>query len=158
MVPVSWPVQKPQTRPRRSFSRCWLNTRASSMMQALPAALSVACGPNQESWWPPTTTKSSLLPLISPTVICSGRQPFSTLARNQTRTGPDPSISRNLSPAVRAMPMQGSVAISDLNVSGVGLPHTGLTEPNGTAVFSAWPQFIITQPVEPMSAAMRCFS
>ena len=88
MVPVSWPVQKPHTRPRRSLSRCCWNTRASSMMQALPAALSVACGPGQESWWPPTTTKSSVRPCTSPTVICTGRQPFSTLARNHTRTGP----------------------------------------------------------------------
>ena len=84
------------------------------MMQALPAALSVAWGPGQESWWPPTTTKSSVWPLTSPTVICTGRQPFSTLARNHTRTGPAFSISRSFSPAVRAMPMQGSVAISVL--------------------------------------------
>ncbi len=112
MVPVSWPVQKPHTRPRRSLSRCCWNTRASSMMQALPAALSVAWGPGQESWCPPTTTKSSVRPLTSPTVICTGRQPFSTLARNHTRTGPAFSISRSFRPAVRAMPMQGSVAIS----------------------------------------------
>ena len=31
-------------------------------------------------------------------VICTGRQPFSTLARNQTRTGPAFSISRSLRP------------------------------------------------------------
>ena len=53
-------------------------------------------------------------PLTSPIVICTGRQPFSTLARNHTRTGPAFSISRSFRPAVRAMPMQGSVAISVL--------------------------------------------
>ena len=54
--------------------------------------------------------------------------------------------------------MQGRVGISVLSVSGVGLPQAGFTEPNGTAVFSGWPQFIMMQPVEPMSPAMRCFS
>ena len=56
------------------------------------------------------------------------------------------------------MPMHGKVAISVFSVSGVGLPQTGLTEPNGTAVFSGCPQFIMTQPVAPIRAEMRCFS
>ncbi len=103
-------------------------------------------------------TKSSVRPLISPTVIWTGRQTFSTLARNHTRTGPAPSISRSFRPAVRATPTHGRVAISLLKVSGVGLPHAGLTEPNGTAVFPGWPQFIITQPLAPIRAEMRCFS
>ena len=128
-------------------------------MQALPAALSVACGPGQLSWWPPTTTKSSLFgAFTSPTVICTGFQPFSTLARIRTRTGPAWIISRSCSPAVRAMPMQGSVGISVLNCSGVGLPQAGLTLPKGTAVLVSWPQFIMMQPTLPISPAMRCFS
>ena len=83
------------------------------MTQELPAALSVAAGPNQESWWPPRTTKSSCCAGISPTVIWIGRQPVSTWVRNQTRTGPCLAISRRRSPSVRAMPMHGSVGISD---------------------------------------------
>jgi hypothetical protein len=128
-------------------------------MIAEPAALSVACGPGQESWWPPTTTKSSPEgAFTSPTVICTGRQPFSTLARMRTRTGPSRSISRNASPAVRAMPMQGRVGISLRSVSGVGLPQAGFTEPKGRAALSGGPQFIMTQPAAPSAAAMRCFS
>jgi hypothetical protein len=112
MVPVSWPAQNPSMRPRRSRSRCRLNTRASSITQELPAALSVAAGPNQESWCPPSTTKSSVRPGISPVVIQIGRHPFSTFVRNHTRTGPLFAISRSLKPSVRAMPMQGNTGIS----------------------------------------------
>ena len=113
MVPVSCPVQKPQHEPRRSWSRCLLNTRASSMMQALPAALSVAgrAGPGVLV----AADHDEILgpaPAISPVVICTGRQPFSTLVRSHTRTGPRFGISLSFSPAVRAMPMQGSVGIS----------------------------------------------
>ena len=49
IVPVSWPIQSPQSIPRRNSPRRSAKTLASSMMQAVPAALSVACGPNQES-------------------------------------------------------------------------------------------------------------
>ena len=91
-------------------------------------------------------------------VICTGRQPFSTWVRNHTRTGPFVDMSRSLRPAVRAMPMHGMVGISVLTFSGVGLPHTGFTEPNGTASFSGCPQFIMTAPMAPFMPAMRCFS
>ena len=56
------------------------------------------------------------------------------------------------------MPMHGMVGISSLKLLGVGLPQTGLTEPNGTASFSGPPQFIITAPMAPLMPAMRCFS
>jgi hypothetical protein len=77
---------------------------------------------------------------------------------NQTPTGPFFAISRSFKPAVRAMPMQGMVGISVLALSGVGLPHTGFTEPNGTASLSGPPQFIMTAPIAPLMPAMRCFS
>jgi hypothetical protein len=38
-------------------------------------------------------------------------------------------MSRSLMPSAREMPTQGSVAISSRNVSGVGLPQAGFTEP-----------------------------
>ena len=47
-------------------------------------------------------------------VICTGRQPFVTWVRNQTRTGPAAHMSLSLRPATRAMPMQGMVGISSL--------------------------------------------
>ena len=59
---------------------------------------------------------------------------------------------------MREIPMQGNSAISSRNICGVGLPHAGLTEPNGSSVLSGCPQFIMTQPTAPFSAAMRCFS
>ena len=99
-------------RPLRSWSRCRLNTRASSITQEFPAALSVAAGPNQESWCPPSTTKSLLVLGISPVVIHMGRHPFSTFVRNHRRTGPCLAISRSFKPSVRAMPTQGSTGIS----------------------------------------------
>jgi len=114
MVPVSWPAQNPSMSPRRSRSRWRLKTRASSITQELPAALSVAAGPNQESWCPPSTTKSSLRAGISPVVIQMGRHPFSTFVRNLSRTGPFLAISRSFRPSVRAMPTQGSTGISVL--------------------------------------------
>ena len=61
-------------------------------------------------------------------------------------------------PAVREMPMQGMVGISVLMVSGVGLPQAGFTEPKGKASFSGCPQLRMIWAVEPISAAMRCFS
>ena len=61
------------------------------MMQALPAALSVACGPGQESWWPPTTTKSSRAALDladrdlhgAPAVLDVGAEPHAHRPRLQ---------------------------------------------------------------------------
>ena len=128
-------------------------------MHAFPAALSVAASPNHESWWPPTMTKSSLAATeIRAVVIWMGRQPFSTCVRSHTRTGPWRQSARRRSPSVRAIPMQGSVGISVATLSDVGLPHAGLTDPNGTARLSGAPQFIITQPAAPKRPAIRCFS
>ena len=91
-----------EQRGRAAASAMRVNTRASSIMQALPAALSVAASPGQESWWPPTRTKSSGSGVCfagnSAIVICTGRQPFVTCVRNHTRTGPLAHISLELQP------------------------------------------------------------
>jgi hypothetical protein len=121
-VPVSCAVQKPNSSPRRSFDWCLRNTRASSILIALPAALSVAASPGHESWWPPTMMKSfdsgPFCAASSAMVICTGRQPFVTCVRNQTRTGavapPCSHISFRRRPATRATPMHGIAAISSL--------------------------------------------
>lgn len=67
-------------------------------------------------------------------------------------------MARNAGPAAREIPMQGRVAISSRMPCGVGLPQAGLTDPKWTAALSSGPQFIITQPTAPCSAAIRCFS
>ena len=132
-------------------------------MMELPAALSVAASPGHESWWPPTMMKSPGSAVFfagsSATVICTGRQPLATCVRNQTRTGPLAHMSFSFRPATRAMPMQGIVAISVLTFSGVGLPQTGFTEPNGTAVFSGRAPVHHDRADRALEGpAMRCFS
>src|SRR5439155_24002685 len=127
-------------------------------MQALPAALSLACGPSQESMCPPSSMNCSPALASSAEVIVSACQPLLAFARSQTRTGPSRQRCFSRSPSVRAIPTQGRSGISLASDSGEGLPQADLIEPNGTAWFDWSPQFIITWAIEPCRQAISAFS
>jgi hypothetical protein len=73
--------------------------------------------------------KSSVWPLISPVAIWIGRHSLTTTGLMRAFTARCRIMARSLIPSAREMPTQGSVAISSRNVSGVGFPQAGFTEP-----------------------------
>jgi len=160
IVPVSWAVQKPNSSPRRNFvsgraedAGEFHDARIACRVIGSPPALST------ESWWPPTMTNSASARRIEP----ADREMHRTPAILDVSAQPDldrPALHKRfqLEPGSARDAYARMPGISFLKVSGVGTPHAGFTDPHGTAVFPSWPQFIITAPSAPFSAAMRCFS
>ena len=151
IVPVSCAGPEAEhVSPRRSSSACCVKTRASSMMQALPAALSVAASPGQESWCPPTRMKSSLgssgAGMLADRDLHRPPAVLDVRAEPDPRPGPSSHSSRSFRPAVRAMPMHGMRRhLGRCSSPASDCPTPASPSRTAPPRSPAWPQFIMTR-------------
>ena len=127
---ISCPFQKAKTTLRRNPFLCRARARASSSISPLPAALSVAPGP-QDSKCPAMSTNSSglMLPLIFPIGWETLRHSRRQTAQSRTLTVSCSATRRfRNSPSAFGTPTAAIRGMS-CTVSGVGFPHIPFIAP-----------------------------